>query len=100
MKTNPLVIALDYDDTYSADPDMFLMFALAARTRGHTVHIVTMREPRDVVEEHERITSKDIQIFYTSGEDKDPVMKGHGIDVDIWIDDNPRFVGEKCPYLD
>lgn len=36
-------IALDYDGTYTADPDMWLRFVEEAQAAGHKVFIVTMR---------------------------------------------------------
>ena len=38
-------IALDYDDTYTQDPELWLRFVKDALERNHDVRVVTMRFP-------------------------------------------------------
>ncbi len=81
-----MIIALDYDDTYDRDPLFWDQVIAVAARRGHTVIVVTMRH------EHERPVIPawpDMPIFCTGREPKVCHMRGSGIEVDIWIDDDP-----------
>lgn len=83
-------IALDYDETFTRDPDFWKMFANFAKNVGHEVRIVTARDRT-----HDNIDERvgDIPVIYCNGvakwfichhfEDWDP---------DIWIDDKPQSV--------
>jgi hypothetical protein len=89
-------IALDYDDTYTADKELWDEFIDAAIRRGHSVTIVTFRhggggmydgvlyDNLDVEDDAKRLC---IPIVYTNGK-----QKKHCFDADIWIDDNPHLV--------
>lgn len=74
-------IALDYDNTFTCDPDMWLGFIRAAKSRGHEVKIVTMRYPSEPVE----VT--DAEVVYTSRK-----AKAAYYPADVWIDDCPTFI--------
>lgn len=82
------VIGVDYDDTYTEMPELFEAFMQAARSKGHSVVIVTYRFPQD------EITGLDWEVFYTSGTPKAQYMRDAGMEVDIWIDDYPELIGE------
>ena len=45
----PQLISLDYDHTFTADPDLWVSFIKAAELRGHRVIMVTWRSGRDPV---------------------------------------------------
>lgn len=76
-----MLIALDYDKTYTADPTLWNGFIFAAKARKHDVKIVTLRTPS------ESIQVDGVEVIYTSRQAK---MKH--IAADIWIDDNPAWV--------
>jgi hypothetical protein len=76
-----MLIALDYDKTYTADPVLWDDFIQSAQDRGHTVKIVTMRRPDEIVND------VPIEIVYTSRKAKASYVKA-----DIWIDDSPQWV--------
>ena len=76
-----MIIALDYDKTYTADPTLWNGFIFAAKARKHDVKIVTLRTPS------ESIQVDGVEVIYTSRQAK---MKH--IAADIWIDDNPAWV--------
>ena len=76
-----MIIALDYDKTYTADPTLWNGFIFAAKARKHDVKIVTLRTP------NESIQVDGVEVIYTSRQAK---MKH--IAADIWIDDNPAWV--------
>jgi nuclear transport factor 2 (NTF2) superfamily protein len=76
-----MLIALDYDKTYTADPALWDNFVDLAQSRGHTVKIVTMRRP------DEAIDTDVVDVVYTSRKAKSSVIRA-----DIWIDDSPQWV--------
>jgi len=75
-------LALDYDQTYTVDPEFWDAFMANAQVRGHEIICVTMRGPQAKV-------PMNCPIVYTSGEAKVPFCEQHGIKVDVWIDDQP-----------
>jgi len=86
-----LLIGVDYDGTYSADPDTFDNVISEFRTAGHQVIIVTARSDQDAVSVN---PSMNLEVYYTCGEPKDPYMREqHNRGVDIWIEDRPHGVG-------
>ena len=76
-----MLIALDYDKTYTADPALWDSFVGLAQSRGHTVKIVSMRRP------DEAIDTDVVDVVYTSRKAKSSVIRA-----DIWIDDSPHWV--------
>ena len=76
-----MLIALDYDKTYTADPDLWCDFLQLAKQRGHVVTIVTMRH------NYESITDAPCDVIYTARKAKASCIKA-----DIWIDDSPQWV--------
>jgi hypothetical protein len=76
-----MLIALDYDKTYTADTVLWDGFVKMAQDCGHVVKIVTMRTPK------EAITGAPVEVVYTSRKAKATVVAA-----DIWIDDSPQWV--------
>ena len=91
-----MLIALDYDGTYTADPELWNAFIENARDRGHEVIVATMRYKEteaDMVEVSLR--DKVNAIIYTNRKaKKTSVRQQFGRDPDIWIDDNPDWLYE------
>lgn len=91
MKT----IALDYDGTYTADPELWLEFIKKAHERGHKIVCVTMRHPQEI---HEALFDPRLKelvtVFPTGREAKKKHMRMKGVQIDIWIDDNPEWIFE------
>jgi hypothetical protein len=89
-------IALDYDQTYTADPLFWDTFIKGCSIRGHDVRIVTVRDER-----HDRTAplielERRVQIIYTRGVAKQWFCT-HFTDgwiPEIWIDDSPRSILE------
>lgn len=80
-----LRIAVDYDDTYTADPDLFIWLINFARAGGHEVAFVTSRSENvdnDDIKRDAMILGIDI-IFCGA------VQKHEVYPADIWIDDSP-----------
>jgi hypothetical protein len=82
-------IAIDYDSTYTQDPELWNEFIASSQARGHSVICVTMRYP-DCPEE--RIEGLPIPVYYTGRGAKMPFVKRLDLHVDVWIDDNPAWI--------
>lgn len=86
-------IGLDYDGTYTLDPELWMMFVNHAQARGHEVWVVTMRTPEEGLDIGELASAVD-GIEFTSRKAKRNHMNYLGRPVDIWIDDMPMFINE------
>ena len=87
-----MIIALDYDETYTADPELWYWFVKRAKDRGHKVYVVTMRFPDEVDEIKVCLGNVVDKIIPTSHRFKLNYLVGLGIIVDIWIDDCPSYI--------
>ena len=84
-------IALDFDSTYTLDPDSWNKFIETFKNAGHQIYCVTMRydnddERRDVVNS---LHGKVDNIIFTGRKSKLEYVASRGIKIDVWIDDNP-----------
>ena len=85
-------IALDYDRTFTEDPEGWLEFANIMRARGHQIVGVTMRFPYETAGMvREYMTACD-KIFFTSRTAKKDYMKKVGVHIYVWIDDMPEWI--------
>lgn len=86
-----MLIALDYDETYTEDPLMWDRFIRLAIASGHAVICVTMRhegESADVCESIGRLCT----VYCTGRRAKLEYMTEIGRIPDVWIDDSPMFI--------
>lgn len=88
-----MIIALDYDGTYTADIELWLAFVRNAKERGHRVIVCTMRYEDEGLSIDPRLKDE-VEIFYTSRRAKKKYMRNQGIEPNIWIDDNPDWLYE------
>lgn len=79
-------IALDYDNTYTADPALWAQFIALAKARGHDIRIVTARSAA------EKGDLETIPVIYCDRVSKRRIAAAVGFHVDIWIDDRPQAV--------
>lgn len=81
-------IALDYDDTFTADPDLWMEFVASAKARGHEVTFVTFRYAGpyngDIEIDAQRM---EIPIVFCGQKQKASCYQA-----DIWIDDRPEWI--------
>lgn len=82
-------IALDYDETYTLNPNFWNDFISASIRNGVDIRVVTARSPvHDVIPE-----PFSIPIIYCDGVAKRFVCHHfNGWDPDVWIDDKPQAV--------
>ena len=86
-------IGLDYDDTWTRDPDGWYEFCKMMRARGHRFYGVTMRYPREASGMDSRYDEVVERLIFTGRKAKRPFVHGKcGIIIDVWIDDNPIWV--------
>lgn len=92
-------IALDYDDTFTADKQLWEPFVFSALQRGHDIRFVTFRfeHPNGYSNDDIRFDSArmGIPVIFCDGVQKDVVTRDLGFVVDIWIDDFPLAIPEK-----
>jgi hypothetical protein len=92
-------IALDYDNTFTADPKAWTEFIHLMQREGHVVYCVTMRYPP----EHPKFggETRDVQralghlvdgLFCTGRQAKEKFMLERGIKIDVWVDDTPGWI--------
>lgn len=88
-----MLIALDYDDTYTRDPEFWDAMIHLAKARGHIVVCATMRFEKEGAQVIRDLSGKVDQIIFTSRQGKyDFVTKRLGRPPSVWIDDNPFLI--------
>ena len=95
-------IAIDWDNTVSADPEFFIDLIKKFQTAGYTPFICTLRAPdrENIAEIIAVLDARNIAIYLTDGQDKQTYMRNLAVDVHLWIDDfYPSICRETCPLL-
>jgi hypothetical protein len=87
-----MLIALDYDGTYTLDPAFWAEFISNVRARGHKVICATMRNDDEVEEVRRVMWPHAIPVYHTRRMAKGPALAAAGIFPDIWIDDRPQWI--------
>lgn len=85
-------ISLDYDSTYTRDPEMWNIFIANAHLSGHKVYCVTMRHTWEGDDVREALEGQVDYIFFTGRKAKKKFMYDKMIGIDVWIDDIPFFI--------
>lgn len=86
-----MLLALDYDSTYTQDPELWDMFIESALSRGHQIICATMRTPEEIGDFPKQLTSK-LEVICTSRKAKLPFLSDKGFEPDVWIDDMPYWI--------
>ena len=88
-----LTIAIDFDDTFTAAPELWEKFIRQAQQAGHNIICVTSRRDTDAnYELLQRAFSQfhlTVPIIFCNLKSKLDVIHNQGVKVDIWIDDDP-----------
>ena len=87
-----MLIALDYDGTYTADIELWDRFIAHSRANGHRVFVVTMRFPHEGDDISRRLVAKVDRIIYTSRGAKRRHLERLGHAVHVWIDNHPEHI--------
>ena len=90
-----LCIALDYHNTYSADPKFWDTFIYMCWMRKFEVYCITHhtgeKQNEKLMDSIGKILDSD-HIIFTMGKAKEDYCKSIGLDIDIWIDNNPIHI--------
>jgi len=92
-------IAIDWDNTISADQDFFLQLIKELKQAGYIPFVCTLRAPdKDNIREIRNVLEEtNIAIYLTNGKSKRKYMKKLGVKVHLWIDDfYPGISKESC----
>ena len=92
-----MLIAVDYDGTYTADIELWDRFIAHARANGHRVFVVTMRFPSEGEDVTRRLHTKVDRVIFTSREAKRRHLERLGHAVHVWIDNHPEHVVGDAP---
>jgi hypothetical protein len=88
-------IALDFDETYTEDEDLWKQFIDAARENDHEVYIVTRRaddgDNMDI-ECSFAVVFQKVPVIYCGFKPKREICERHGLLIDVWIDDWPLAI--------
>ena len=90
-----LCVALDYHNTYSADPKFWDTFIYMCWMRKWDVYCITHhtgeKQNEKLMDSIGKILPAD-KIIFTMGKAKLDYVKSLGIEIDIWIDNNPIHI--------
>ena len=95
-------VAIDWDNTISADQAYFRRLILKLKQAGYSPFVCTLRAPdkENIKEIIEVLEEAEIPIYLTDGKPKRNYMKKLGIKVHLWIDDfYPAICGDSCRLL-
>lgn len=81
---------LDFDDTFTADPELWSFFIAKAHTLGHQVICVSARlNIEGNLRELTKALPSGVQVILSEAIPKRKHVETEGITIDVWIDDHP-----------
>ena len=97
LVNNPLIIAIDFDGTWTADPGGWRQFYQLMVARGHTLILATGRS--HYTEDMARASlPPGMPMVFCGGDLKQDACLKAGYTVHIWIDDMPGMI-QHCHIL-
>lgn len=87
-----MLIAIDYDETYTEDPEFWDLVIGLAVTRGHSVICATMRFEHEGQEIIDNLKTKVERIIFTGRKAKVNAVEEAGYYPSVWIDDSPHWL--------
>lgn len=91
-----MIIAIDYDNTYSADPEGWTQVIKLMEGRGHQFVCVTGRSNQgEFGQQVIRAINGLIPIVFAGEFWKKEAAAKNGWKVDVWIDDNPEYIAKQ-----
>jgi len=95
-KMKPRTFALDFDGTFTEDPQLWAAFVTLGISRGHTFFCVTARrnteENTDLINEQFEEHGIQMPIIFSNLGSKLDEVERRGIKIDIWLDDAPYAI--------
>ena len=87
-----MLLALDYDDTYTRDPEFWDAVIELAKQRGHSVICATMRYLQEGADVEAALLGKVKNFIYTGRTAKHNAVHAAGYIPSVWIDDSPHWI--------
>lgn len=89
-----MLLALDYDETYTRDPEFWDKVIHLATKRGHSVICATMRAdvPYEADEVRRDLEHQVEAIVFTNRKAKHGAVYAAGFMPSVWIDDSPHWI--------
>jgi len=87
-----MLIALDYDGTYTKDPALWAAFIELAHDHGHEIIGVTMRAMKEAESMASAYQDGVDSLIFTNRMAKKDCVERSGLVVDVWIDDTPEWL--------
>lgn len=100
--TTSRIVAIDFDNTITADPEFYMSLITLYRERDWEPVICTLRDNMDdnLLEIREKLQDGGIRVYTTDGRKKRAFMLHQGISVGLWIDDYfPGIIQFGSPLL-
>lgn len=95
-----ILFGVDFDGTFSRDPEGFRLFVAMMRARGHSFVLVTGRSNEGQWGAEVRRDVRDLMPIVFAGNGwKRAAAERAGFKVDIWIDDHPEYVAPQTLLL-
>ncbi len=92
-------ISLDYDNTYTVDPECWKKVIRSFQSSGHKVFCVTMRSKElDYHKDFDLLELLGVKNVFCDGVSKRRVTEDLGIKIDVWIDDTPEGIPNDSHY--
>lgn len=86
------IVAVDFDETISDNVGGWLAVMATLERFGYQVIVVTYRKPDAWPEDLDFLKDKGYKVYFTGQRAKKKFMSDLGIDVAIWIDDEPQSI--------
>lgn len=85
-------ISLDYDNTYTRDPEMWQRIIPIFIMHNVQVYVVTSRSMDTPIDLIDDFVKWKIPVVYCEYRAKRDVCREQGIEIDIWMDDDPYYI--------
>lgn len=85
-------IALDYDETFTRDPEGWVKSITELKKRGHNVYGVSMRYDAELKSMDKAYVDLVDRLYLTQRRKKREYMDNLQVRIDVWIDDTPEFI--------
>jgi hydroxymethylpyrimidine pyrophosphatase-like HAD family hydrolase len=86
-----MIIAIDYDNTYTAAPELWNEMIKLFQSSGHTIICVTAR-PEIMGQSVLDSIGKLVPVVFAGAEWKREAAEKRGYKVNVWIDDSPEYI--------
>jgi hypothetical protein len=86
-----MIVAIDYDDTWTLAPREWNQVVELLMHNGHTVIMVTQRVEPWLDEPREVAALMGVKMFWGSAPKRE-IAAMNGYNVDVWIDDSPEGI--------